>query len=205
MLWIRDIFVRIRVRGSVPLTYGIGSCYFCQCQQKIIFCSLLLQVHLHYTSQTIKISKSSRSNKTVEIEVFDYWFMTKGSGSVQIMTDPDPTMTTVIYWKCSVLGHYKWIRVRIHGFDDEKLRKKQLKFFFKSFVARIRIAYPHPDLGAPMNPNPRHWKCIPTHTDSRLAIKKKNSLIKTSHNRNTDYKFQLSNQHYEGTKGRYIA
>jgi hypothetical protein len=30
MLWIRDIVVRIRIRGSVPLTNGSGSgsCYF---------------------------------------------------------------------------------------------------------------------------------------------------------------------------------
>ncbi len=28
VLWIRDILVRIWIRGSVPLTNGSGSCYF---------------------------------------------------------------------------------------------------------------------------------------------------------------------------------
>jgi hypothetical protein len=28
LLWIRDILVRIRIRGSVPLANGSGSCYF---------------------------------------------------------------------------------------------------------------------------------------------------------------------------------
>ncbi len=38
VLWVRDILVRIRIRGSVPLTYGSGSCFFrlwlTRCQQK---------------------------------------------------------------------------------------------------------------------------------------------------------------------------
>jgi hypothetical protein len=48
VLWIRDILVRIRIRRSVPPTYGSGSCFFRQglrrCQQKIyLFCSLLFE------------------------------------------------------------------------------------------------------------------------------------------------------------------
>ncbi len=38
---IRDILVRVRIRGSVPMTYGSGSCFFRQwltrCQQKYVF------------------------------------------------------------------------------------------------------------------------------------------------------------------------
>jgi hypothetical protein len=45
VLRIRDILVRIRIRGSVPLTNGSGSCYFREWtsrrQQNIILFSLL--------------------------------------------------------------------------------------------------------------------------------------------------------------------
>jgi hypothetical protein len=52
VLWIRDILVRVRIRGSVPLTYGYGSGFFRQwltrCQQKVSFLAYyFFKVHLH--------------------------------------------------------------------------------------------------------------------------------------------------------------
>jgi hypothetical protein len=59
--WFRDIWY-----GSVWLTYGSGSCFFCQkpskCQQ-IFFAYYYLKVHLHHT-------KSKIIHKTEEIKVF---------------------------------------------------------------------------------------------------------------------------------------
>jgi hypothetical protein len=51
VLWIRDIFVWIRIRGSVQLTYGYGSgsCSFLKspsrCQQKITFYEVFLLIY----------------------------------------------------------------------------------------------------------------------------------------------------------------
>ncbi len=42
LLWIRDIWVRIRNRGSIQLTHGSGSCSFRQCpQEKIKVCLMM--------------------------------------------------------------------------------------------------------------------------------------------------------------------
>jgi hypothetical protein len=60
VLWICDILVRIRIIGSIPLTFGSGSCFFHQwlarCQLKIIyskfFAYIFLKVHSHRSSTT---------------------------------------------------------------------------------------------------------------------------------------------------------
>jgi hypothetical protein len=91
VLCIRDILVRIRVRGSAPLTYGSGfgsgSCFFRQwqrrCQQKIsLFQSFLLLLEGSFTS-IFKDKKSNRNHKIVEIKGFSgcFCFMMEGSGS----------------------------------------------------------------------------------------------------------------------------
>jgi hypothetical protein len=53
VLWIHEIFVRIRIRicGFIPLTNGSGSCYFCQwSSRRQIFAYYFLKVHLHHFS-----------------------------------------------------------------------------------------------------------------------------------------------------------
>jgi hypothetical protein len=45
VLRIRDILVRMLIRGSVPLTDGSGSCYF------LFFAYYFLKVHLHHILQ----------------------------------------------------------------------------------------------------------------------------------------------------------
>ncbi len=57
VLRIRNILVRIRIRGSIPLTNGSGSwsCYFSQCpsrRQQKFFPYYLLKVHLNHFSKT---------------------------------------------------------------------------------------------------------------------------------------------------------
>ena len=70
MLRIHDIlgWIRIRIRGSMPLTNGSGSCYFCH-----------LKVDLQHFSK-IKSQKDSQNNGN---QSFSYYFcmMIEGSGS----------------------------------------------------------------------------------------------------------------------------
>ncbi len=72
MFRIHDILVWIRIRGSIPLTNGSGSCYFrhcpTRCQQKTNFLTQFfllvrysLKVHLHYFSK-IKSQKGSQNS-----------------------------------------------------------------------------------------------------------------------------------------------
>jgi hypothetical protein len=82
---IRDILVRIRICGSVPLTYRSGSDpvffnWHSRFHQKlfILLIYYLLNVHLHQSSQI----KVKRSPTTVEIKVFLIIFAEGfGSGS----------------------------------------------------------------------------------------------------------------------------
>ncbi len=87
VLRIYDILVWIRIRGSMPLTNGSGSCYFRHWPQdanKNFFffnCSAyyFLKVHLHHFSK-IKSQKELQNSRNQE---FSYYFcMMKG--------DPDP-------------------------------------------------------------------------------------------------------------------
>jgi hypothetical protein len=62
LLWIRDILVRIRIRGSVPLTFGSGSCFLSSVADKmptknffevfLLITVYLFNVHLHLSSKT---------------------------------------------------------------------------------------------------------------------------------------------------------
>ncbi len=74
--------VRIRIRGSVPLTYGSGSCFFRQwltrCQQKIIF---FQRFFAYYYQEDTMISvfidkKTKRSHKILQVDfkVFLHFF-----------------------------------------------------------------------------------------------------------------------------------
>ncbi len=84
------LLVRIRIRGFVPLTYGSGSCSFCQWltryQQEISFffkVFLLITVLFEGTSTSVFIDKKSkRSHKIVEIKAF-LTFFACWSASVQ--------------------------------------------------------------------------------------------------------------------------
>jgi hypothetical protein len=54
VLRIRDILVRIRIRGSLSLTNGSGSCYFVsdgKMTTKIFFTYYFLKLHLHHFSE----------------------------------------------------------------------------------------------------------------------------------------------------------
>jgi hypothetical protein len=74
VLRIRDMFVRIRIRGSVPLTNGSGSCYFRHWprrRQPKKFISVFLLFSFWMNIYIIfKDKKSKRSHKIVGIRVF---------------------------------------------------------------------------------------------------------------------------------------
>ncbi len=86
---IHDIFAWIRIRGSMPLTNGSGSCYFrhwpSRCQPKTNFLTqfFLLVTSLHYFSK-IKSQKESQNGR---IQDFSYYFcvMIEGSGGPKNM------------------------------------------------------------------------------------------------------------------------
>jgi hypothetical protein len=62
VLWIRDILVRIQIRGSVSLSYGSGFCSFVSGFQDLnknkfffqIFFFLLFKVHLQHSSKSLR-------------------------------------------------------------------------------------------------------------------------------------------------------
>jgi hypothetical protein len=65
----RDILVRIR--GSVPLTNGSGSCYFRHCpsrrqqkDKKILLITLLFKVHLHHLSKIKSQQEVTKQNES---------------------------------------------------------------------------------------------------------------------------------------------
>jgi hypothetical protein len=96
----RDILVRIRILGSIPLTNGSesssGSCSFrrwhSRRQQKII--SNILRVHLHHSSKI----KKSHKEVTKESRIRD----------AQILTVPDPEHWHNVYSSCRVRSlHFK--------------------------------------------------------------------------------------------------
>jgi hypothetical protein len=68
VLWIPDILVRIRIRGSVTLTYGSRSCFFrhwlLRCQHKSFFSKFLCLLPFEGTfTPVFKDKKSKRSKK----------------------------------------------------------------------------------------------------------------------------------------------
>ncbi len=90
----RDILVWIRIRGSVPLTYGSGS-YFLRkrltrCQQKKFFSQRFWLLLFEGTFTSVFIAKKSkRRHKIVEIMFFSYFFpFFPDPDPYKIMTDP---------------------------------------------------------------------------------------------------------------------
>ncbi len=91
VLWIRDILVRIRIRASVPLTYGVRNRILLSSrvadkmpENKSFFSSFFVE---HFLKVEKSNKKSQRSRK--EIKVLNFFFLLmEGSGSVQIITDP---------------------------------------------------------------------------------------------------------------------
>ncbi len=75
VLRIRDILVRIRIRGSVPLYWsGSGSGYLQDGNQKLVFLPYFLKLHLHHFSKTK--SGSGSTAKTflfTKISLFYCW------------------------------------------------------------------------------------------------------------------------------------
>jgi hypothetical protein len=96
LLRIRDILVRIRILGSVPLTNGSGfrillfsSVTFKTPTKNIFFLSKFLCSFLFegiFTS-FCKDKKSQRSHKTVEISVFRHFFACDGRIPIRIRTN----------------------------------------------------------------------------------------------------------------------
>ncbi len=91
MLRIHNIlmWIRIRIRGSMPLTnrsgFGYRSCYFHW--QKLIFLKCFseyyfLKVHLHHFSK-IKSKKKSPNSRTQGLSYY-FFLMIKGSGSIPL-------------------------------------------------------------------------------------------------------------------------
>jgi hypothetical protein len=76
VLWIPDILVRIRIRGSVPLTYGSGSCSFRQGPSSF-FAYYFLKEHLHHFLK-IKSTKLSHNSRN---QGFFYYFCLMMEGS----------------------------------------------------------------------------------------------------------------------------
>jgi hypothetical protein len=78
VLWIRDILVRIRIRGSAPLTCGPDPApdpaFFnsgCQMPTKKIFIKVFLLILFEGTLTSVfKAKNLKRSKKIVEINVF---------------------------------------------------------------------------------------------------------------------------------------
>jgi hypothetical protein len=95
-LWIPDIFgwVRIRILGTVPLTYRYvsGSCFFRQWLRRC-YCLCLL-ITFEGTFTLVFIDKIFlKSGKKVEIKVFIATFFAcwwKDPDPYKIITDPDP-------------------------------------------------------------------------------------------------------------------
>ncbi len=114
MLRIHDILVWIRIRicGSMPLSNGSGSRYFChwrsRCQRKTnfckkIFCYYFLKEKLHNFSK-IKSQKESQNSRN---QVFSYYLcmMIEGSGSTPL-TNGSGSGRPKNMW-------IRWIRIRI--------------------------------------------------------------------------------------------
>ncbi len=109
---IHDILEWIRIRGSMPLTNGSGSCFFrhwpSRCQPKNYFCSNIfsayycLKVHLHNFPK----KKSQKESQNSRNQGFSYYFcmMTEGSGSKPLTNGSG-----------SGRPKNRWIRIRIHN------------------------------------------------------------------------------------------
>ncbi len=100
--WIIEILFRIRIRGSVPLTYGSGSCFFSLVADKVptknkFFFEVFLLLFFEGTFTSVFIDKKSkRSHRIVEIKVLLFFFQlvdVSYPDPYKIVTDPDGPKT----------------------------------------------------------------------------------------------------------------
>jgi hypothetical protein len=130
MLWIRDILVWIRIRGSVPLTNGSGSgSYYSSAYY-------FMKVHLHHLSN-IKSHKKTQNSRN---HGFSYYFCLmegSGAGSVPLSTKSGSRRPKNI----------RILRIRIHktaskymqGYQHLLQKKKKVEV---ALVQRSRIENP---------------------------------------------------------------
>ncbi len=136
VLRIHDILVwiRIGIRGSMPLTNGSGSrsCYFflrpSRCQQKLIFIFIFsayyfFKVHLHLFSK-IKSQKESQNSRN---QGYSYYFcmMIEGSRSGSGARSGSIPLT-------NGSGSGQWIRTRIQ--DPQQCKKHEQYAFINITV-----------------------------------------------------------------------
>jgi hypothetical protein len=118
VLWINEILVRIRIRGSIPLTNGSGSCSFRQlpsrCSQKIFF---LYFLYLHHFSK-IKSHKEVTKHLTNVFGPSGSISQRSRSGRPENIhmdpADPDPQHWS-FYWLC-IRTNYLIFSVNISRF-----------------------------------------------------------------------------------------
>ncbi len=77
-LWIRDILVRIRTRGSVPLTYGSGSVLFVSNFQ--VFLLIISWRYIFIILQRYKVIKKSQNSRNYA-SFYYFCMMMEGFGS----------------------------------------------------------------------------------------------------------------------------
>ncbi len=109
-------WIRIRIRGSMPLTNGSGSCYFrhwpSRCQLNKFFYTIFsayyfLKLHLHHLSK-IKSQKETQNSRN---QGFSYYFCGSGSragsgsGSIHLTSGSGRPKNMWI----------RWIRIRIRN------------------------------------------------------------------------------------------
>jgi hypothetical protein len=92
VLWIRDLLIRMRIHGSLPLTYWSRSCFFVSSwkdtNKKLIFLLLTYWRFIYVSFQKFK----KKSQNKVEIKVFLlFCLLMRETGSVQNNNGgPDP-------------------------------------------------------------------------------------------------------------------
>jgi hypothetical protein len=129
VLRIRDILVRIRIRGSVPLTNGYGSWYIRQWpwrwQLKILSFSCLLRYYLHHFS---KIESHKEVTKQWELWfslLFSLDYRRIRSRIHLVLIDPDPggpktcgsgsgsaTLVRILFLQKLVRPIFRWRGIR---------------------------------------------------------------------------------------------
>ncbi len=150
------LLVRIRTRGSVPLTNGSGSCYFrpwpLRCQQKTILflcfsAYYLLKVHLHYFSK-IKSHKEVTKHKVSRFFLLflldDRRIHIRSQSRIRTsdITDPDQTSQNWFFTnkECKFCGHRSTqpppshsqkklkISTNLYNFKSESCKKTAVRF-----------------------------------------------------------------------------